>query len=386
LFDVVCPTIRNQIKEEKIMIDMNRTPKTNVHFTSNSSNTVDSEITKETIGHIHDLSKGSGVILLKYEQQRELIKEALNKQTCNQFFAYAQQAYPRDPEKHEKLIKHLQEKHYEQYISQVYAHQLQDQAALIGAVTPIQTQKNRNTLFVGNIGESKLGSKQDTNYMHLIACKDKLRTVDEQEDEHDSDASREEENEDSLPSIHGQLGLFCHSNPKIAPATMWSSKDIQEFKDSIRKENSDGVLKVGHGEMLTVRVPTHPEGTSLYWEFSTDNYDIGFGAYFEWVVEDSSQVTVQVEESVDEDNEEETEIEASSGSSDIESGAGMNKSKGLKKPHTDEIIPVFRRNCHHEVIIGNHVYPGCGVYLLKFDNSYSLWRSKTLYYRVFYSK
>jgi hypothetical protein len=32
------------------------------------------------------------------------------------------------------------------------------------------------------------------------------------------------------------------------------------------------------------------------------------------------------------------------------------------------------------------MYPGQGVYLLKFDNSYSLWRSKTLYYRVYYTR
>jgi hypothetical protein len=56
------------------------------------------------------------------------------------------------------------------------------------------------------------------------------------------------------------------------------------------------------------------------------------------------------------------------------------------KPPCDEIIPIFRRDCHEEVYAGSHLYPGRGVYLLKFDNSYSLWRSKTLYYRVYYSK
>ncbi len=42
---------------------------------------------------------------------------------------------------------------------------------------------------------------------------------------------------------------------------------------------------------------------------------------------------------------------------------------------------------HHlqEVYAGSHSYPGQGVYLLKFDNTYSLWRSKTLYYRVYYT-
>lgn len=50
------------------------------------------------------------------------------------------------------------------------------------------------------------------------------------------------------------------------------------------------------------------------------------------------------------------------------------------------IIPVYRRDCYEEVYAGSHTYPGTGVYLLKFDNSYSLWRSKTLYYRVYYTR
>ena len=40
--------------------------------------------------------------------------------------------------------------------------------------------------------------------------------------------------------------------------------------------------QVGHGETVTVRVPTHDEGTALFWEFSTDSYDVAFGLFFEW--------------------------------------------------------------------------------------------------------
>ena len=57
-----------------------------------------------------------------------------------------------------------------------------------------------------------------------------------------------------------------------------------------------------------------------------------------------------------------------------------------KGPPTSVIIPIYRRDCHEEVYAGSHTYPGKGVYLLKFDNTYSLWRSKTLYYRVYYTK
>lgn len=42
------------------------------------------------------------------------------------------------------------------------------------------------------------------------------------------------------------------SNPAISPASMWTRKDIKEFKETIRKEGSEGVIKVGHGETVTV--------------------------------------------------------------------------------------------------------------------------------------
>lgn len=42
------------------------------------------------------------------------------------------------------------------------------------------------------------------------------------------------------------------ANPKIAPANMWNRKDINEFKAAIRKEGPEGIIKVGHGETVTV--------------------------------------------------------------------------------------------------------------------------------------
>lgn len=42
--------------------------------------------------------------------------------------------------------------------------------------------------------------------------------------------------------------------PEISPASMWTHKDLKEFKESIRKEASEAVIKVGHGETVTVSV------------------------------------------------------------------------------------------------------------------------------------
>lgn len=74
---------------------------------------------------------------------------------------------------------------------------------------------------------------------------------------------------------------------------------------------------------------------------------------------------------------------------DIESGQTNGENPHKKMNASGDpisiIIPIYRRDCNEEVFAGNHMYPAKGVYHLKFDNSYSLWRSKTIYYRVYYT-
>ncbi|XP_011359138.1 Golgi resident protein GCP60 [Pteropus vampyrus] len=88
----------------------------------------------------------------------------------------------------------------------------------------------------------------------------------------------------------------------------------------------------------------------------------------------------------------EKELEPEAAEEVLENGPKENISceekakKNASKPLLDEIVPVYRRDCHEEVYAGSHQYPGRGVYLLKFDNSYSLWRSKSVYYRVYYTR
>ncbi|CAB09005.2 Golgi resident protein GCP60 [Caenorhabditis elegans] len=284
-----------------------------------------------------------------FEDQRKQIQEALNAQTFHQFSAYAQEQFPGQPEQQTTLIRQLQEQHYQQYMSQVYAQQ---------STTPNGAEMN-----------------PEESHQHQIRRDD------------DSDVSDDEAGED-LPS-----------NPAISPASLWNRQDINEFKANIKKDGHEGIIKVGHGETVTVRVPTHENGSCLFWEFATDHYDIGFGVYFEWTVADSNQVSVHVSESDDEEDYDEAleaeQAEAGGGGGgaagqggpgDVEAGAMQTRRVDPNKPRQDEIIPVYRRDCHEEVYAGSHRYPGRGIYLLKFDNSYSLWRSKTLYYRVYYSK
>ncbi|XP_040456364.1 protein TMED8 [Falco naumanni] len=168
--------------------------------------------------------------------------------------------------------------------------------------------------------------------------------------------------------------------PPLAPPTMWTTEKTKEFKAKMGKEKN-GRMVVKRGEVVTVRVPTHPDGKYICWEFATDDYDIGFGVYFDWTTVTSTAITVQVSESSDEeDEEEEEEIEGLAPVGDVERG-----SKSYLRNRYGEIMPVYRRNSHREVQAGSHEYPGEGIYLLKFDNSYSLLRNKTLFFHVYYT-
>lgn len=330
LLDVVCPSFRDFVNEHL---------QSQVNFKSeeHEENKVQSDFQA-----MNDLER--------FEVQRQQIQEALNRQTYHQFRAYAQQQFVGDPIQQEALIKQLQEQHYQQYMAQIYA----QQAKVVGA-SPDSEFTSTKSVDGQNNTQSKVYSGKSGN------------------GNQNSDISDEEVGED-LPS-----------NPAIAPASMWNRQDIMEFKTAIRKEGSESIIKVGHGETVTVRVPTHEEGSCLFWEFATDHYDIGFGVFFEWTISQTNRVSVHVSESSDEEADEEF-LQVELRTNDVESGSSVReKETDQNKPHVDEIVPIYRRDCHEEVYAGSHVYPGRGVYLLKFDNSYSLWRSKTLYYRVYYS-
>uniref|UniRef100_A0A8C6ZP11 Transmembrane p24 trafficking protein family member 8 n=2 Tax=Nothoprocta perdicaria TaxID=30464 RepID=A0A8C6ZP11_NOTPE len=168
--------------------------------------------------------------------------------------------------------------------------------------------------------------------------------------------------------------------PPLAPPTTWTTEKMKEFKARLGKEKN-GRMVVKRGEVVTVRVPTHPDGKRVCWEFATDDYDIGFGVYFDWTAVTSTAITVQVSESSDEEDEDEDEeIEGLAPVGDVERG-----SKSCPRSRYGEIMPVYRRDSHREVQAGSHDYPGEGIYLLKFDNSYSLLRNKTLFFHVYYT-
>ncbi|XP_004837185.1 protein TMED8 isoform X2 [Heterocephalus glaber] len=171
------------------------------------------------------------------------------------------------------------------------------------------------------------------------------------------------------------------SPPLMAPPCIWTFAKVKEFKSKLGKEKNSRLV-VKRGEVVTIRVPTHPEGKRVCWEFATDDYDIGFGVYFDWTSVTSTDITVQVSDSSEDEEEEDDEegIEEPVPVGDVERG-----SRSSLRGRYGEVMPVYRRDSHRDVQAGSHDYPGEGIYLLKFDNSYSLLRNKTLYFHIYYT-
>ncbi|CAI5683740.1 Golgi resident protein GCP60 isoform X2 [Oreochromis niloticus] len=313
---------------------------------------------------------------LRIEQQKQQIMAALNAQTAVQFQQYAAQQYPNSPEQQMSLIRQLQEQHYQQYMQQLYQVQLaQQQAAL-------QKQQQSDSMVQGTLESSSFhtGEPIPASSAGPLCAAALPQTGEEaptinggQSDSYSESMDREPEPEPAEEV--SENGPLLESPPVIAAPSMWTRPQIKDFKEKIRQD-ADSVITVGRGEVVTVRVPTHEDGSYLFWEFATDYYDIGFGVFFEWTDAASASVSVHVSESSDEDEDDEGEPTSEEEKAKKEAG----------KPQVDEIVPVYRRDCHEEVYAGSHQYPGRGVYLLKFDNSYSLWRSKSVYYRVYYTR
>lgn len=235
---------------------------------------------------------------LKEETQRRQIQDALNQQTYYQFKVYAEQQYPGNPEQQGVLIRQLQEQHYHQYMQQLHQNQ-------IVIEDPTEEEEKKSS-------EPENTNKDDD--------KDALST--------NEDTPLNDDDSDDLEDW-----------PPITPAEMWTRKGVEEFKQTIKREAGDAVIKVGHGETVTVRVPTHEDGSCLFWEFATDGYDIGFGVYFEWSKPETNQVSVHISESEEEEDEEE-EYDSKT---DLESGSINGNAPSERKtipPPISVIVPV----------------------------------------------
>lgn len=208
------------------------------------------------------------------EIQKRQLQDALNQQTFHQFKAYAEKQYPGNPEQQALLIRQLQNEHYHQYMQQLQAQ------VVIDNIEKRNTDVDQAGSITG-VGH-KDGSGGTCNASGGAAICSGGQNADDQE----------------LCESDNGSGDY----PVISPASMWTRPDIQLFKQEVSAGKGDGVIRVGHGDTVTVRVPTHEGGSCLFWEFATDSYDVGFGVYFEWGKPISTEVSVHISESDDDED------------------------------------------------------------------------------------
>lgn len=226
------------------------------------------------------------------EQQKRQLQDALNQQTFHQFKEYAEKQFPGNPEQQALLIRQLQNEHYHQYMQQLQAQ-----------------------LVINSTGGSGGAIKGATPII------DSAPTVNEKRSEDDATTTRVHQNlevhadateyctlDNCQEAVGGGVNIDSDNDssgaefPLVNPASMWTRPDIQFFKQEVSAGKGDGVIRVGHGDTVTVRVPTHDGGSCLFWEFCTDTYDVGFGVYFEWGKPLTTEVSVHISESDDDDD------------------------------------------------------------------------------------
>lgn len=204
------------------------------------------------------------------EIQKRHLQDILNQQTFYQFKAYAEKQFAGNPEQQAVLIKQLQTEHYHQYMAQLHAQVSHDGSGGGGTAT---TSDDERTNLIDAPSADKC---QSCNQTDSAQC----------------DAAGGECDSDNASNDY----------PVINPASMWTRPDIQLFKQEVSSGKGDGVIRIGHGDTVTVRVPTHDGGNCLFWEFATDSYDIGFGVYFEWGKSITTEVSVHISESDDDED------------------------------------------------------------------------------------
>ena len=131
----------------------------------------------------------------------------------------------------------------------------------------------------------------------------------------------------------------------LAPAALWCSPKAAKHFLNQAQRTPESQLLVSGGESVSIQVPTSEEGSAIFWEFVTESGDIGFGLSFQ------------------------------------------KRSEGARHEcPMEELLPIVRRDCSEDLVLGSHQYQSQGTYFLQFDNSYSPNVTKVVYYKVFYQK
>lgn len=415
--DEICPIFKAHAKAVKIYSDSSQQ-------SAQNSKTLDRQ------GNIESANNGNNDDQAQDDDQLKAIHTSLCRQTYSQFKSYTQKQFPNDPVKQREMITTLQEQYYQQYISNMQPElrkaatktpptdhvedkQEEKEETNDSGAAEINTCCNQNDAIVYNeTNNTEMNNQVETAHVTSppdVYCEQpSMSHVASWACSDDDDGS----NNDGSPLRRASI-----TYDPLEPATIWTKKGVAEFKDSLSDDKQAGVYMVNQGILLTIQVPTYPDGKYIYWEFATDDYDIGFGVDFIYDFDMREPLKMSMFERYDEDDDSDDEqqleahtLEAASrvAQVDLESAnhtnlidspstagsldpsqtqSSLTKRQATKLAQTLNtlvILPTYRRDSHEEVIVGRHKYPGPGYYLLKFDNTYSVLRSKSLFYRICY--
>lgn len=153
---------------------------------------------------------------------------------------------------------------------------------------------------------------------------------------------------------------LASSTAILKPLSDNDKLSVEAFKKLVVTTPS-AMLIVSRGEVVRVKIP-NPGGEPrrIVWQFMTEAYDIGFGLEYE-----ASALP-----------------DPSSPRKAVPAAGETSTSPG--ELETRAILPVVRCDVAQQVLMGSHTCDATGSWLLLFDNSYSYFRSKTIYYHVEY--
>ncbi|KAF7256765.1 hypothetical protein EG68_06158 [Paragonimus skrjabini miyazakii] len=268
----------------------------------------------------------AAIFIMKNEPE---IRNALNVQTREQFEQYAMQQYPSDVSKRSELIVHLQDRHFHEYVAyaqQRYALTQQERPPSSTDRTsksPSPSHKMHGpgsavskTASNGSICHTALkhtsltpGCKHPTPHPVDPGTVEVL--ADTAEDEgvangyviptmgeilnlsQGSEPAHLNQSEEEEPSKQSNADVSLTTfTPILHPPSMWTRGELKEFTENLA-DTKDAVVQIGCGEVITIRVPAYPSGTSIVWEFATEDLDIGFGLFFEWASMKSKDSVLQ---------------------------------------------------------------------------------------------
>jgi len=151
--------------------------------------------------------------------------------------------------------------------------------------------------------------------------------------------------ESNLPEYYGGKCRDPDGNPKCKTKICYGGEvpssyyHKQSDKADILMEESYQVECVKRGSALKLNYEVDAPGSILSWQYRSLDHDIGFGVFF--------------------------------------SDKDRKNSKDM-----EEVIPTERRNCHMIPEEGSILCEKPGIYILRFDNSYSWTRNKKIFYNV----